>query len=53
MSADYIAALEMPTLWRGAIQYLDTGHTPQMEDPAGFSDLVAALTADVTGDLLP
>jgi pimeloyl-ACP methyl ester carboxylesterase len=38
----YFASLNMPTLWRGAVQTIaQAGHTPQWETPAAFD---AALT---------
>ena len=50
VNAEYISALEMPTLWRGAVQIIEgAGHTPQTETPEKFSELVAAFVEDVTG----
>lgn len=43
----YIDRLTMPTLWRGAVQEIETsGHTPQWEDPEGFNALLEAFAAD-------
>lgn len=45
----YIAALQMPSLWRGAIQRLpDAGHMPQWEDSAAFDALLRDFVADCT-----
>lgn len=41
VSGNYIKALAMPTLWRGAVQQIDeAGHTPQWETPAQFDALL-------------
>ena len=46
---DYIRGLEIPTLWRGDIQMIPgAGHTPQVENPDVFSDLVASFASDST-----
>lgn len=50
VNGDYIAGLEMPTLWRGAMQVIPgAGHTPQWETPKAFDDLVEAFLADTLG----
>lgn len=50
VSGDYIAALELPTLWRGAVQTIPgAGHTPQWETPEAFDALVEAFLADTLG----
>jgi pimeloyl-ACP methyl ester carboxylesterase len=50
VNADYISALEMPTLWRGAVQIIPkAGHTPQAETPEAFSALLSAFVDEVTG----
>ncbi len=47
INAGYIATLAMPTLWRGAIQFInDAGHMPQWEQPAAFDALLGAFVAD-------
>ena len=39
----YISGLKMPTLWRGAIQFIpDAGHTPNWEQPEAFNALLEA-----------
>jgi len=49
VNGDYLRGLEMPTLWRGAVQVIESsGHTPQVEAPEAFSTLVAAFASDVT-----
>jgi pimeloyl-ACP methyl ester carboxylesterase len=46
----YISGLEMPTLWRGAVQLIaGSGHTPQMEAPEEFSALISAFVDEVGG----
>ncbi|MEM9772972.1 MAG: alpha/beta hydrolase [Chloroflexota bacterium] len=46
----YISQLEMPTLWREAVQIIaGSGHTPQAETPNAFNDLVSAFVDEVTG----
>lgn len=41
VNGDYIARLEMPTLWRGAIQMIpEASHTPHWETPAAFDALL-------------
>jgi pimeloyl-ACP methyl ester carboxylesterase len=41
----YFASLNMPTLWRGAVQTIaHAGHTPQWETPAAFDALIEAFT---------
>jgi pimeloyl-ACP methyl ester carboxylesterase len=43
----YIAALTMPTLWRGEMQIIEgTGHAPQWERPQAFNALLAAFLAE-------
>lgn len=38
---DYIAELEMPTLWNGEIQFIaDAGHAPHWEKPEKFNSLL-------------
>lgn len=40
----YLQSLNMPTLWRGEIQIIpDAGHTPHMENPKHFNELLEAL----------
>lgn len=42
----YFAALEMPTLWRGAVQRIaGAGHAPHWEQAAEFNALLAAFVA--------
>ena len=37
----YIAELEIPTLWKSAVQLIpDAGHSPQLEKPAVFNSLL-------------
>ncbi|VAW37504.1 Hydrolase, alpha/beta fold family [hydrothermal vent metagenome] len=44
----YIAELTMPTLWRGAIQYIeDAGHAVHWEQPEQFNNLLAAFAEDI------
>jgi pimeloyl-ACP methyl ester carboxylesterase len=50
VNADYISELQMPTLWRGAVQMIPgAGHTPQTETPEAFSGLLSAFVDEVTG----
>ncbi len=43
VNAAYISGLKMPTLWRGAIQFIpDAGHTPNWEQPEAFNALLEA-----------
>jgi pimeloyl-ACP methyl ester carboxylesterase len=43
VNGDYIGALTMPTLWRGAVQLIaKAGHTPQWEAPDQFDALLGA-----------
>ncbi|MCP5093941.1 MAG: alpha/beta hydrolase [Chloroflexi bacterium] len=50
VNADYISALEMPTLWRSAVQIISgAGHTPQTETPEAFGALLSAFVDEVTG----
>ncbi|HEY4067212.1 MAG TPA: alpha/beta hydrolase [Burkholderiaceae bacterium] len=47
VNAGYIAALTLPTLWRGALQTLpQAGHMPQWEDSASFDALLQAFVED-------
>ncbi len=46
----YIETVNMPTLWRGAVQYVEnSGHAPQWENPAAFNALLAAFVKDCAG----
>jgi len=46
----YFAKLSMPTLWRGAVQMIDSaGHSPQWETPVAFDALIEAFAADCGG----
>ena len=39
----YVASVDMPTLWRGAVQTIPgAGHAPQWETPQAFDALIAA-----------
>ncbi|NEO32496.1 MAG: alpha/beta hydrolase [Symploca sp. SIO3C6] len=41
VNKDYIAELEMPTLWNGKIQFIaDAGHAPHWEAPNKFNSLL-------------
>lgn len=45
----YIETVTMPTLWRGAVQYVEnSGHAPQWENPEAFNALLAAFVTDCT-----
>jgi pimeloyl-ACP methyl ester carboxylesterase len=49
ISGAYIAGLEMPSLWRGAVQTItDCGHAPQWERAAAFDALLGAFLEDVS-----
>lgn len=49
VNAAYISVLEMPTLWRGAVQMIaGAGHTPQVETPEAFNALLSAFVEEVT-----
>jgi len=44
---DYFATIEMPTLWRGAVQPIaNAGHAPHWETPAAFDALIGAFAND-------
>ena len=46
----YYGGLAMPTLWRGAVQRIDSaGHAPQWETPVAFDALIEAFAADCGG----
>ena len=50
VSEAYISALEIPALWRGAVQIIQgSGHTPQMEAPEEFNALLSAFVDEVAG----
>ena len=50
VSEPYISSLEMPTLWRGAVQIVaGSGHTPQTEKPEAFNALLGAFVDEVNG----
>jgi pimeloyl-ACP methyl ester carboxylesterase len=43
----YFSSLDMPTLWRGAVQWIpDAGHAPQWETPEAFDALLEAFIAE-------
>lgn len=47
VNGDYIAALSMPSLWRGAVQVIPgAGHSPFWEQPAAFDALLGAFLAE-------
>jgi pimeloyl-ACP methyl ester carboxylesterase len=47
INGDYFKTLEMPTLWRGAVQVIDNaGHIPQWEQSETFDALLDAFVAD-------
>jgi pimeloyl-ACP methyl ester carboxylesterase len=47
INGDYFKTLEMPTLWRGGVQVIDSaGHIPQWEQPDKFNALLEAFVAD-------
>jgi len=49
VNANYISQLEMPTLWRGAVQIIPgAGHTLQTETPEAFSALLSAFVDEVS-----
>ena len=49
VNAAYIAALKMPTLWRGAVQVIPgAGHTPHWEAPEAFDALLDAFLTETT-----
>lgn len=51
---DYLRGLNIPALWRGAVQVIgDAGHAPQWEQPAAFDALLEAFVADVTAAPAP
>ncbi len=50
VSMPYVRSLEIPLLWRGAIQVIEgAGHTPQWENPSTFDRLVGDFVRDVAG----
>lgn len=49
INGDYFKTLEMPTLWRGAVQVIpDAGHIPQWEQSEAFNVLLDAFASDCT-----
>ena len=45
----YMASVDMPTLWRGAVQTIPgAGHAPQWEAPQAFDAFVAAFIEETT-----
>ncbi len=49
VNGDYIRSLNMPTLWRGAVQMISgAGHAPQWEQPEQFNALLAAFLQEAT-----
>ncbi len=47
VSAAYLASLEVPTLWRGAVQTIPgAGHAPQWETPDAFDALLTAFVEE-------
>lgn len=47
---EYLESLEIPTLWRGAVQIVpDATHAPHLESPGAFDRLVAAFVDEVLG----
>ena len=47
VSAAYLASLEVPTLWRGAVQTIPgAGHAPQWEAPDAFDALLTAFVEE-------
>jgi pimeloyl-ACP methyl ester carboxylesterase len=51
VNADYIAGLEMPTLWKGEIQFIaDAGHAPHWENPDKFNKLLTYFIADIINE---
>ncbi len=50
VSGDYIAALTMPSLWRGAVQVVPgAGHSPFWELPDAFDALLGAFLDETAG----
>lgn len=50
INGSYISQLEMPTLWRGAVQIISgAGHAPHWEQPEQFNALLEAFIEDVVG----
>lgn len=48
VNPSYFGTIEIPTLWRGAVQMIaDAGHTPQVENASAFSEVIAAFVDDV------
>ncbi len=48
VSLDYLRKLDIPALWRGAVQVIPgAGHSPQLETPAEFAGLLGAFMADL------
>jgi pimeloyl-ACP methyl ester carboxylesterase len=46
VSLDYLRSLNMPALWRGAVQVVpDAGHALHWEAPQKFAELVQDFTA--------
>ncbi|HKI74213.1 MAG TPA: alpha/beta hydrolase [Pseudomonadales bacterium] len=49
VSLEYIEALTMPTLWRGAVQLIDdAGHSPHVETTQVFNGLVGAFAGELS-----
>lgn len=50
ISAAYLNALTMPTLWRGAVQFItETGHAPHWETQSAFNALLGDFLAECLG----
>jgi len=50
INGDYFGLLKIPTLWRGAVQRIDSaGHAPQWETPAVFDALIESFVRDCVG----
>jgi pimeloyl-ACP methyl ester carboxylesterase len=48
VNGSYIDALDIPSLWRGAVQVIaNAGHAPQWEQPEKFDALLKAFMEEV------
>jgi pimeloyl-ACP methyl ester carboxylesterase len=49
VNPDYLAGLDIPAMWRGAVQVIPgAGHSPHLETPEAFTALLTAFLADLS-----
>ena len=47
LQAGYFEKLNIPTLWKGKVHLINSGHCPQIENPEEFNRLLAEFMEDV------